>query len=1736
MAPKAGRGRGNKGKGEKKKKEEKVVPSVVHITVDTPYESQVTLKGISTDRVLDVRKLLGSHVETCHLTNYSLIHVARGQRLNDGVEIVSLKPCVLRILEEDYTTEEQAVAHVRRLLDIIACTTVFGKHKDGGGKPKKQQTSAASPSAAAGANGRPSSGPSSSPTAGASTAAADAKLPSAPSPGASIPAISDKFDMAAIQPPPKLGDFYDFFSFSHLSSPILSVKKREPGIAGDRGEGDYFELEVKVCNGKFLNVVSSVKGFYATGKHNILCHSLVDLLQQLSRAFANAYESLMKAFIDHNKFGNLPYGFRANTWLVPPVCVESHSKCLLLPTEDENWGGNGGGHGRDGKYVDRRWATDFSVLAKIPCKTEDERQIRDRKAFLLHSLFVDTAILKAVSAIRHLMDSNINLTASNRVLQGSVMHEEHIGDLSIIVKRDMPDASVKLEEKVDGSQLLQMCTKEVSSRNLLKGLTADESVVVKDTATLGVVIVKQCGYTATVKVSGHVKDKNCAMESIYVDDQPDGGSNALNINSLRILVPKLSNMDPSVGHQYSSSSDDADARILARRVLRNSLIKLEKMSAATEGPIRWELGACWLEHLQKKETSTVEEPKGNKEDSLAEPIVKGLGRQFEQLKKLKKKADPVGKSEKEDFITGSTIVTDLEKLAQSELNEEVEIRKLLSEEAFMRLKDSGTGLHQKSMDELTKMAQKYYDDVALPKLVADFASLELSPVDGRTLTDFMHTRGLKIRSLGHVVELAEKLPHIQSICIHEMVTRSFKYILRAVIAAVDNMSDLSSAIAATLNILLGPSKLENGDQDLISEHNLKMKWVETFILKRFDWRLKDEFQHLRKFVILRGLCHKVGLELVARDYDMDSPNPFEKSDIISVVPVYKHVTCSSADGRNLLESSKTALDKGKLEDAVSYGIKALSKMIAVCGPYHRMTATAYSLLAVVLYHTGDFNQAAIYQQKALDINERELGLDHAETMKSYGDLSVFYYRLQHIELALKYVNRALYLLHFSCGLSHPNSAATYINVAMMEEGMGNVHVALRYLHEALNCNKRLLGADHIQTAASYHAIAIALSMMEAYSLSVQHEQTTLQILQAKLGLEDLRTKDAAAWLEYFESKALEQQEASRRGIPMPDASIASKGHLSVSDLLDYINPEQDTKERDALRKQRRLKNNNKSSQEQSISVTDDSQSDAQSLTSQDTMELEEGKKSEEHHLENFKENNSVTQHELTQASVISPEESSDEGWQEARGRFGHSHRKFGRKRQALTKLIINSSEPASSANDSYERKTVSSALKPNVAPSRAPPIDISSGGKVLKPTNVTVGGDSNKLQVRTPYTDTNTEQNTKASVTGRLTNVASKFVSYKEVAISPPGTVLKPALDPTEETIEVMDGTLENANPVGASKEEEKCLEEPLDEEIPTDDSQKEANLSELDQLNGEEKNHNTDVNEDLCTSKKATTNGSKLSASAPPFKPGSLLSVSHPYNSIEIYDVRAAHQTISPRSMEIPSPQSIHTRVPCGPRSTLYHRTGHSFFRKQGCSKNQNTVVRCNFTRSNMNPHAPEFEPQKASQQANHVNEYSEAQNLVTESSQQLDPPIITKEETSTAVSEERTEVDKVIDAGKSGNCKGKDSTQNLQKTEMARQILLSFIVKSARDSLDPPKEAQSINKPNENESKVNIKHCDVAAKMESTSEAYAHGPLKAVNMYNNKDAEGFTEVSKRRRSKQHFSNAVNGLYSQQSICTSVS
>ncbi|KAK8956763.1 Clustered mitochondria protein [Platanthera zijinensis] len=1425
MAPKGGRG---KSKPEKKKKEEKVLPLALDIRVNLPDDSLVILKGISTDRIVDVRRLLGVNTVTCGITSYSLSHEVRGPRLKDSVDVSGLKPCVLTLVEEDYD-EERAVAHVRRLLDIFACVSFFGA------APSQKDVPIA---AAAAKEGKKENG--GGDAGGGGEIGGGKQNPSTKDASAEVEA---EINGAC----PRLGAFYEFFSLAHLVPPLQFVRRAARIRQDDQPpEKDHlFFLELKLCNGKLVLVEACARGFFSVGKLRILCHDLVDLLRQLSRPFDKAYKDLMNTFLERNKFGNLPYGYRANTWLVPPFSAQSPTTFPPLPIEDETWGGNGGGLGRDGKSDLIPWASSFQSLIAMPCKTTEERQIRDRKAFLLHGLFVDVAIFRAIAAMKLVIEKNrvMPLLETDKIL-----HLETVGDFIITVFKDASNATLKVDTKIDGTRTTGMDWKHLAQRNLFKGITADENTAAHDVCTLGVVNIRYCGFVSVVKVNYQESCvTNLPSQTFDIEDQPEG-ANALNVNSLRMLLHKspASENKKTLNHsKISAHEEQSAAQDFVEKVLIQSLTRLEGEETDNSIFFRWELGACWVQHLQDQKNA--EKDKVQVSDKVkkhaigkgtSETKVEGLGKPLRILKKSKKKQDVC----EDDNTTSDRKSLDMEvgsefrnskslhtpretKVSESHCT----LKDLLPDSAFMRLKESDTGLHLKSPQELTEMAVKYYDEVALSKLVSDFGSLELSPVDGRTLTDFMHTRGLRMRSLGQIVKLSEKLSHVRSLCIHEMIVRAFKHILRAVVAAASDSEDLALLIAATLNLLLGIPQ----DGDLLRSpkvHPIIWKWLVVFLKNRYGWELTEANYHdVRKYAILRGLCHKVGIEVAPRDFDINSSFPFHKLDIISLIPVHKQVACSSADGRQLLESSKIALDKGKLEDAVSYGTKALAKLIAVCGPYNRMTAGAYSLLAVVLYHTGDFNQATIYQQKALDINERELGLDHPDTMKSYGDLAVFYYRLQHTELALKYVKRALYLLHLTCGSSHPNTAATYINVAMMEEGLGNVHVALRYLHKALKCNQRLLGPDHIQTAASYHAIAIALSLMEAYQLSVQHEQTTLQILRTKLGAEDLRTQDAAAWLEYFESKAFEQQEAARNGTKKPDASIASKGHLSVSDLLDYINPSQEAKGRDAdFIKRRNLSFKVKTRSSQSMNSPDlDESCIISELANKDEQASELPDKevdsplytAPEHELVVVEEHSSAVQQseiasEEKPATVIKtqPAESTEveEGWQPVQWPRSVGSGRLKLKQRSLANRMPNNyqkdvpvetvhSKPRysyssgryyvlkkrtvvpGSYTDYYHSKTQSPGTRFGRKIYKAVTYRIKSASISTEATNSTktVDEKTNSL-VENENNVFSTDMSSQRSLMGEVSESQNSVLvnlgtspSYKDVALAPPGTIAK---------------------------------------------------------------------------------------------------------------------------------------------------------------------------------------------------------------------------------------------------------------------------------------------------------------------------------------------------------------------------
>ena len=145
--------------------------------------------------------------------------------------------------------------------------------------------------------------------------------------------------------------------------------------------------------------------------------------------------------------------------------------------------------------------------------------------------------------------------------------------------------------------------------------------------------------------------------------------------------------------------------VFVERVLEESLAKLEKEELDSDNFVRWELGACWIQHLQDQKNADKDKKPSN-EKGKNDMKVEGLGTPLKSLKNSKKKSDggntklqsesskshaDGGVAEAENTISPS-VESKLETNAKE--NEHV-LTEILSDAAFARLKDSETGLHCK---------------------------------------------------------------------------------------------------------------------------------------------------------------------------------------------------------------------------------------------------------------------------------------------------------------------------------------------------------------------------------------------------------------------------------------------------------------------------------------------------------------------------------------------------------------------------------------------------------------------------------------------------------------------------------------------------------------------------------------------------------------------------------------------------------------------------------------------------------------------------------------------------------------------------------------------------------------------------------------------------------------------------------------------------------------------------------
>lgn len=174
--------------------------------------------------------------------------------------------------------------------------------------------------------------------------------------------------------------------------------------------------------------------------------------------------------------------------------------------------------------------------------------------------------------------------------------------------------------------------------------------------------------------------------------------------SLRLLLHNTTppeNNKPMVQIQTFESEEIGASHSFVEKLIKESLAKLEEEEPGMDYFVRWELGACWMQHLQDQNNNTEKDKKPSLEKAKNEMKVEGLGKPLKALKNYKKKSDSSNTTSASEYPkfsreSKSPPLPSIESQHETtEAENELVLKRMLSEEAFTRFKESGTGLHCK---------------------------------------------------------------------------------------------------------------------------------------------------------------------------------------------------------------------------------------------------------------------------------------------------------------------------------------------------------------------------------------------------------------------------------------------------------------------------------------------------------------------------------------------------------------------------------------------------------------------------------------------------------------------------------------------------------------------------------------------------------------------------------------------------------------------------------------------------------------------------------------------------------------------------------------------------------------------------------------------------------------------------------------------------------------------------------
>uniref|UniRef100_A0A8C5H1Y2 Clustered mitochondria protein homolog n=1 Tax=Gouania willdenowi TaxID=441366 RepID=A0A8C5H1Y2_GOUWI len=481
----------------------------------------------------------------------------------------------------------------------------------------------------------------------------------------------------------------------------------------------------------------------------------------------------------------------------------------------------------------------------------------------------------------------------------------------------------------------------------------------------------------------------------------------------------------------------------------------------------------------------------------------------------------------------------------------------------------GVRFPEESADDILKQKQLLKDTAAflvscqIPSLVKDCLDHSALPMDGATLTEALHQRGINVRYLGSVLDFVDKTPakaqleHFYRIGISELITRCAKHIFKTYLQGVE-LSALSAAVSHFLNCFLSSfsdSVTHLPLDELVSRRKSRKRrnrvpgsgdntawasltpselWknITSEAMSYYHFTLECESVDqvvekygLPKITLLREIAIKTGIQILIKEYNFDSRHKpaFTEEDILNIFPVVKHVNPKASDAFHFFQSGQAKVQQGFLKEGCELINEALNLFNNVYGAMHVEICACLRLLARLNYIMGDHAEALGNQQKAVLMSERVLGIEHPNTIQEYMHLALYCFANGQLSTALKLLYRARYLMLLVCAEDHPEMALLDSNIGLVLHGVMEYDLSLRFLENALTINTKYHGPRSLKVALSHHLVARVYESKAEFRSALQHEKEGYTIYKNQMGEAHEKTKESSEYLKYLTQQAVALQ-------------------------------------------------------------------------------------------------------------------------------------------------------------------------------------------------------------------------------------------------------------------------------------------------------------------------------------------------------------------------------------------------------------------------------------------------------------------------------------------------------------------------------------------------------------------------------------------------------------------------------------